>query len=282
MVDPEYRRQGIGRTLMLQRPGRDSARPVRPRSFDLCQVRSPGCRTKDLKKPRYDPLVSQVAAVVFDFDGVVLDSETPEFESHRRIYERCSVALTVDEWCDQIGVWAEGDDDRWAMQLRERSTSAPEREAYHAEKRRIFLEILPREPMRGIRELLETLTAAGVLAAIASTSPARWVVPAVEGLGLRPRFGAIVTGDEVARRKPAPDVYLEAARRLGVDPARSIAIEDSGPGIAAAKAAGLKAIAIPHWLTERHDLSAADLRVTHAGELTLDRLAALVRVAFPL
>ena len=219
--------------------------------------------------------MSQLAAVVFDFDGVVLDSETPEFESHRRIYERCGVALTIDEWRDQIGVWAEGHDERWATQLRERSTSAPESVAYHAEKRRLFLEVVPREPMRGIRELLDTLTAAGVLAAIASTSPARWVVPAVEGLGLRPMFGAIVTGDEVVRRKPAPDVYLEAARRLGVDPARSIAIEDSGPGIAAAKAAGMKAIAIPHWLTERHDLSAADLRVTHAGELTLARLTAL-------
>jgi HAD superfamily hydrolase (TIGR01509 family) len=72
----------------------------------------------------------------------------------------------------------------------------------------------------------------------------------VEGLGLRPTFGAIVAGDEVRRRKPASDVYLEAARRLGVHLSR-IAIEDSGPGIAAAKAAGMKAIAIPHWLTER-------------------------------
>jgi HAD superfamily hydrolase (TIGR01509 family) len=220
--------------------------------------------------------VSRLAAVVFDFDGVVFDSETPEFESHRRIYERCGVALTMDEWCDQIGVWTEGHDERWATQLRERSTSAPESAAYLAEKRRIFLEIAPREPMRGVRELLEMLTAAGVPAALASTSPARWVVPAVEGLGLRPTFGAIVTGDEVARRKPAPDVYLEAARRLGVDPARSIAIEDSRPGIMAAKAAGMKAIAIPHWLTERHDLSAADLRVTQAGEVTLARLTALI------
>jgi HAD superfamily hydrolase (TIGR01509 family) len=218
----------------------------------------------------------QLAAVVFDFDGIVLDSETPEFESHRRIYERCGVALTVDEWCDQIGAWTEGKDERWAMRLRKRSTSAPDAVAYQAEKRGIFLEVLPREPMRGIRKLIDTLSAAGVPTAIASTSSARWVVPALEGLGLRPTFGAIVTGDEVARRKPAPDLYLEAARRLGVDPARSIAIEDSVPGIAAAKAAGMKAIAIPHWLTERHDLSAADLRVTHAGELTLDRLAALI------
>ena len=77
---------------------------------------------------------------------------------------------------------------------------------------------------------------------------------ATERLGLRALFGAIVTGDDVVRRKPAPDVYLEAARRLGADPARSIALEDSGPGIAAARAAGMKTIAIPHWLTERHDL----------------------------
>jgi len=71
-------------------------------------------------------------------------------------------------------------------------------------------------------------------------------------------------------------VYLEAARRLGVDPTRSIAVEDSGPGITAARAAGMKTVAIPHWLTERHDLSAADLRVAHAGELTPARLATLL------
>ena len=71
-------------------------------------------------------------------------------------------------------------------------------------------------------------------------------------------------------------MYLEAARRLGVDPARSIAVEDSAPGITSARAAGMKTVAIPHWLTERHDLSAADLRVAHAGELTVERLARLL------
>jgi beta-phosphoglucomutase-like phosphatase (HAD superfamily) len=101
------------------------------------------------------------------------------------------------------------------------------------------------------------------------------VVGAVERLAIQQLFDAVVTGDQVARRKPAPDVYLEAARRLGIEPAHAIAIEDSAPGIAAARAAGMKAVAIPHWLTERHDLGAADLTVAHAGELTLDRLAAL-------
>ncbi len=78
------------------------------------------------------------------------------------------------------------------------------------------------------------------------------------------------------RGKPAPDVYLEAARRIGADPGRSVAIEDSAPGIASARAAGLRTIAIPHWLTQGHDLAGADLRVAHAGELTLDTLEKLV------
>jgi HAD superfamily hydrolase (TIGR01509 family) len=213
---------------------------------------------------------------VFDFDGIVIDSETPEYESHRRIFERCGVALTTDEWCDQIGVWTEGHDERWFRELCARSANAPDHHAYHAEKRRIFDEVVPATAMRGIAELLAALGQAGIPAAIASSSPASWVVRAADGLGIRAFFRTIVTGDDVARRKPAPDIYVEAARRLGVDPARSIAIEDSGPGIAAARAAGMKTIAIPHWLTERHDLSGADLRVAHAGELTVARLEGLL------
>jgi HAD superfamily hydrolase (TIGR01509 family) len=217
------------------------------------------------------------AAVIFDFDGIILDSETPEYESHRRIYERCGVTLTVDEWCGVIGTWNEGHDEQWFTRLCAQSSGAPAREAYFAERRRIFDEIVPADPMRGISELLIALREAAVPTAIASSAPARWVVGAVDRLGIRRLFDAVVTGDEVLHRKPAPDVYLEAARRLGVDAARSVAIEDSGPGIAAARAAGMKAIAIPHWLTHTHDLTGADLTVAHAGELTLDRLTTLWR-----
>jgi HAD superfamily hydrolase (TIGR01509 family) len=216
------------------------------------------------------------AAVIFDFDGIILDSETPEYESHRRIYERCGVTLTVDEWCGVIGTWSEGHDEEWFTRLCQQAKAAPPREEYFAERRRIFDEILPADPMRGVPQLLAALREAGIPIAIASSAPARWVIGAIERLAIRPLFDAVVTGDEVAHRKPAPDVYLEAARRLGVDPRRTIAIEDSRPGITAARAAGMKAIAIPHWLTERHDLSGADLTVAHAGELTLARLDALL------
>ena len=219
----------------------------------------------------------RLAAVVFDFDGVILDSESAEFESHRRIFERYGVPLTPEEWCDQIGVWVEEHERRWCATLNERCGAAMEYDAFKAEQRRIFYEVLEAQPMRGIRDLLDALAELGVPAAVASTSSARWVVPAVERLGLSDRFRTIVTANDVEHRKPAPDVYLEATRRLGADPRRSVAIEDSGPGIASATAAGLMTVAIPHWLTVRHDLAPATLRVAHAGELTVDLLDSLVR-----
>jgi HAD superfamily hydrolase (TIGR01509 family) len=220
--------------------------------------------------------VPQLAAVVFDFDGVVLDSETPEYESHRRIYERCGVDLTIEEWCGAIGLWAEDHNERRFEALCARSVRAPQRAAYHEERRRIFAELVPGEPMPGIRELLTALREADIRTAIASTAPARWVVPQADRIGVGPLFHAIVTGEEVVRRKPAPDVYLEAARRLAVPPSLSIAIEDSGPGIDAARAAGMIAVAIPHWLTATHDLTGANAIVAHAGELTLERLQQLL------
>src|SRR6185369_7695355 len=89
----------------------------------------------------YDRWMPPPAAVIFDFDGIVLDSETPEYESHRRIYERCGVTLTIDEWCGVIGTWSEGHDEQWFVRLCERSAQAPPRDEYFAERRRIFDEI---------------------------------------------------------------------------------------------------------------------------------------------
>jgi HAD superfamily hydrolase (TIGR01509 family) len=221
--------------------------------------------------------VSALAAVIFDFDGVIIDSETAEFESHRLIFERFGASLTPDEWCHQIGIWSEGHEERWCVRLKELCDDAPDYAAFKAEQHRLFSEVVAGEPMPGIRQLLETLAQSGVPTAIASTSGARWVVPSVERLGLANYFRAIVTGDDVIRRKPAPDVYLEAARRLGAEPGRAVAIEDSAPGVAAATAAGMKVVAIPHWLTERHDLGAAALRVRDARDITIEMLQRLVQ-----
>lgn len=213
-------------------------------------------------------------SVIFDFDGTILDSETAEFESHLQLFSECGATLTVEEWCEGVGIVTPHD--HWFVRLCARARNPPADYEQFVERRQAYFRTRVRwEPMRGIGGLLDELTGAGVPCAIASTATGDWVTRALLELGLTERFDAVVTGDQVVRGKPAPDVYLEAARRLGVDPCSCVAVEDSGPGLAAAGAAGMKTVIIPHTLSRNHDLANADLRVSHAGELTLARLQRL-------
>ena len=213
-------------------------------------------------------------AVVFDFDGTILDSETAEYESHVQLFSECGATLSIDEWCEGVGIVTPHD--HWFVQLCARAKNPPaDYEQFLARRRAYFRTRVRWEPMGGVGELLDELTGAGVRCAIASAASGDWVTGALDELRLTTRFDAVVTGDQVQRGKPAPDVYLEAARRLGVDPRSCVAVEDSGPGLAAARAAGMKTVIIPHTLSRNHDLTSADLRVSHAGELTLARLEGL-------
>ena len=154
-------------------------------------------------------------SVVFDFDGVIFDSETPEYESHRRIYERCGATLTVDDWCDQIGVWSGDWAQRWHRRLGGLTAGAPTFDDYEIEKRRIFAELLPLDPMAGISELLDRAGTARRSRRHCVFLAGALGVPAATRLGIASRMQAIVTADDVSRRKPEPDLYLEALRRLG-------------------------------------------------------------------
>lgn len=221
------------------------------------------------------PRRTSAFAVVFDFDGIIIDSETPEYESHRLVFEACGIPLPVDEWYGQVGMWT-ANSTWWFDRLRERAAEPPDHATFEASKRQRFRELVKMEPLPGISRLIDELAAAGVRLAIASSAPDRWVRRAVGELGLLSHFHTIVTDSEVDRVKPSPDVYLEAARRLMLPPHRAVAIEDSCPGLAAARAAGMRTVVIPHSLTERQDLSGADFRVNDASELTVEILRALV------
>jgi HAD superfamily hydrolase (TIGR01509 family) len=213
-------------------------------------------------------------AVIFDFDGTILDSETAEFHSHRRLFEHWGLTLTEDEWCEGVGILKP--ESHWFDRLCERADNPPTFERFRALTTKYFREHVRMEPMPGVSALLGALVTAGVPRGIASGAPSDWVQRGLEGVGLASSFDAIVTSDQVERGKPAPDVYLEAARRMGIDAARCIAIEDSGPGLASARAAGMRTVVIPHALTRLHDLSGADMRVTSAADLSLEALRRLV------
>ena len=214
-------------------------------------------------------------AVIFDFDGTIVDSESAEFLSHRRYFAEHGVDLTEQEWCQGIGIVKA--QTHWWDLLCTRAATPPPYGQFHETTRAYFREHVRMEPMPGVAALVDSLVAAAIPRAIASAAPSEWVLKAIADLELEAFFGAIVTGDQVQRPKPAPDVYLEAARRLGVTPGRCVAIEDSGPGLAAARAAGMRTVAIPHRLNRHtHDFGDADLHLHSASDLSIEQLRGLI------
>ena len=181
--------------------------------------------------------------MVFDLDGVLLDSEQVWDEARREL-----VAETGGRWSeaaatDMLGMSAP----EWSRYVHERlavplAPDAIDRDVVGRVVAR-YARALPALP--GAREAVERLGARWPLG-LATSSNREVVEVVLDALGVRDRFAATVSSEEVARGKPSPDVYLEAVRRLGVDPARAVAIEDSANGIRSAVAAGLPVVAIPN------------------------------------
>jgi len=214
-----------------------------------------------------------IEAVVFDLDGVLVDSEHLWDEIREQLARERGGRWHERAQADMMGMSSP----EWSTYMHDTIGLAASPEEINAEVvRRLLARYRKSLPLlSGAVEAVQRLSERWPLG-LASSSNREVIDAVLSTAGIADRFSATVSSEEVERGKPAPDVYLEAARRLGADPARSIAIEDSGPGIAAARAAGMTTIAIPHWLTERHDLVGADLRVAHAGELTLAQLMGLV------
>ena len=209
-------------------------------------------------------------AVIFDVDGLLVDTETCDYEAWRELHEAHGLELTLPGYCWNAGMY--GSWERMYADLSQVSGHTPE--ALHARRNPRFRELVHARlrPSPELLKLLDLLELHGIRRGIASSSDSDWVAYLLEGLEIRERFEAIATGHDVQRRKPAPDVYLLAARRLGVDPACCVALEDSSHGIAAARAAGMGVITIPNSVSEHQDLSAAHARVAHFGDVTLDLL----------
>lgn len=213
-------------------------------------------------------------AVVFDFDGLIFDSETPIFRASAAALALLGHDLTIERWATVVG---HGDADGFTA-LQQAVGTEIDRYAYdtaYAAQDRSWRDTQP--PLPGVVDLLEALHVAGVPCGVASSSPAGWIETHLVRLGLRNRFATIASEDRVGgRSKPAPDTYVLACEDLGAAPARSVALEDSSPGIAAALAAGLNVVAVPSEITRHTDLSAAHRTVASLEQLTLAELADLV------
>ncbi len=222
--------------------------------------------------------MKKLEAVIFDVDGVLVDSYAAHFASWRQLAAEHAVPLTEDEFAVTFGLtsrdiirrlWPAGE-----------SLGSAAIEAIDERKEAAFRDIMTRDfpVMDGAPELLEELRSAGLRLAVGSSGPPENVALVLERLG-RARFAAAVHGHDVRRGKPDPQVFLLAAERLGAAPEASVVVEDARAGIQAAQAAGMACVALVstgHTADELEDLR-PDLVVSSLRELSAEILAGLVK-----
>jgi HAD superfamily hydrolase (TIGR01509 family) len=184
------------------------------------------------------------AAVVFDNDGLLLDTEEAWTRAERELFRRHGGEFTIEHKRDLIG-----SSHHIAAAKLERMLDAPGRGAEILDELHdlVMAEVTHDVPPRpGAVDLVAALLDAGTPVAVASNSPREFLDAVLRTSGMDGRIPLTVAGDEVPQPKPAPDVYLEACRRLGVAPEAAVALEDSPTGAAAAKAAGMRVIGVPY------------------------------------
>jgi HAD superfamily hydrolase (TIGR01509 family) len=211
-----------------------------------------------------------IKALIFDFDGLILDTEVPEYQSWAELYQAYGGALPVEKWAECIGS-ADGFN---PYEYLEQLLGWPvDRAAVRTQRRARFAELMADQTiLPGVQDYITTAKQLGLKLGVASSSPREWVVGHLSNFGLATHFDAIRCGDEVRATKPDPALYLAVLQALEIQAHEAIALEDSPNGILAAKRAGLFCVAIPNALTRQLSLSRADLQMHSLVDFPLAQL----------
>ena len=212
-----------------------------------------------------------VKALLFDFDGLIVDTESPSLAAWRWLYAQHGQELTLDRWAAAVGTVGGFD----ALAHLESLVGSPlERDVLNERRLAHELMLLEAEQLRpGIAEYLADAEELGLRKAIVSSASRRWIDRNLGRLERLYGWDAIVTADgDEARAKPRPTLYLEALDVLSLSAEEAIALEDSPNGVRAAKAAGLYCVAVPNAVTAAIGLDEADLVLNSLAELPLTRL----------
>jgi HAD superfamily hydrolase (TIGR01509 family) len=212
-------------------------------------------------------------ALIWDFDGTIIDSEWPHFVASREACKHYGVQLTLDYWQSRIGIHNKT---HWSQIIID-DVGEPADFTFVLERARDHKNAMTlAQPIRdGVSDLFRDAHAAGVPIAVASSSSTSWVGPHLERLSLAQYVTALRTRDDVKHAKPWPDVFLAAAEALALEPADCLVVEDSSAGVQAAKDAGMTCVVCPNPVTEGQDFSRADLVVSSVAEIPRDFLASL-------
>jgi HAD superfamily hydrolase (TIGR01509 family) len=214
-----------------------------------------------------------IRGLLFDFDGLIVDTETTSLASWQEVYREHGHELPLERWAAIIGTIGGFDPLAYLEEL----AGPVDQEAVLARQTERDLALADLEELRpGVLEYLEEARDLGLATAIVSSSSREWIDRHLGRLQRAEHFDAIVTADRVAERaKPRPTLYLEALDRLGLSAAEAVAFEDSPNGVRAAKGAGLFCVAVPNSVTASLGVEEADLVVRSLAELPLRTLLRL-------
>ena len=215
-----------------------------------------------------------IKALIFDFDGLILDTETPDYQTWQSIYREHGFELPDDEWGKIVGGWGISTFDAAAhlsVLSQGRLDSVSLRDRHRSEA---FALMLSQPVLPGVIETLQEAKRLGLKLAIGSSSPHSWVDTHAKRLGIFDYFDAVVCEDEVGigRTKPYPDVYLTALKQLQVQKNEAVVFEDSPNGVRAARTAGIFVVAIPNPVTSLLTFEGANLSLQSLKDLSLQDL----------
>jgi len=214
-----------------------------------------------------------IRGLIFDFDGLILDTESTVYQSWLELFQEFGQVLPFDEWGQIIGISVNEHFD--PLERLEKALGYPlkDRENVRAHRLERELALIDQQPiLPGVVDYLEDARRLGLKLAIASSSELDWVGGHLQRLGLIGYFEAVHTSDDVQRAKPHPELYNLALKSLALKSDEAIVLEDSPNGVTAAQAAGIFSVAVPNPLTAQLDLDHADLRLTSLAEIPLEML----------
>ena len=214
-----------------------------------------------------------IQGLIFDFDGLILETEEPIFISWQELYRDYGCQLTLDVWQAIIGTSnadALFDPAKELDRLIGRNLNWAELEPVR--RKRELDVVYSLAPLPGVLEMLDDARQMGLKIAIASSSPCSWVTGHLERLALMDYFDCIVAEDDVSHTKPDPELFLKALDCLGLDASQAVVFEDSLNGVLAAKRAGLYVVAVPTVMTRNLALDQADLRLSSLAQVRLVEL----------
>jgi HAD superfamily hydrolase (TIGR01509 family) len=215
-----------------------------------------------------------VEALLFDFDGTLIDTEGPSYRAWQELFADYGHELALERWVARVGTIGGFDP---IEELEDLVGAQVDRDAVSEARARRRDELVASELLRaGVREYLDDARRLGLHVGIVTSGPREWVAHHLDRLGEADGWDCIVCADyDPTVAKPAPTLYVRALAALGVEPDEAVAIEDSSNGVRAAKAAGLFCVAVPNPVTVGLDLSGADLVVDSLAALPLSDVLSL-------